>query len=395
MNLPRFAQSPLDPDFIQDPYPFYDQARAAGPLFYWEDYSLACAAGYEQVDALLRDRRFGREAPACIARAVPPHLQPFYDIEAHSMLELEPPRHTRLRGQVLRAFTARQVAEMGDGISQLCADLIAAFPTGPFDLLSAYAERIPVTVIARMMGVPEEMGRQLLDWSHAMVAMYQARRDRTVEDAAVTAAQEFRAYIETVILEKRASPTDDLISRLATAEDGALSDAEIVSTCILLLNAGHEATVHAIGNGFLSFATADADRAAAYSDAEATRRATNEVLRHDPPLHMFTRFALEPVTIAGHTFAEGDEVALLLGAANRDPALWQDPHQFDPFRQVAPHVALGAGIHFCVGAPLARLELDIAMPALFSACPFLRLAEPPRFADRYHFHGLETLMVQA
>ena len=393
-ELPSISQDPRDPRFVQNPYPFYDQLRATAPLVVWDEYEMPCAASYDAVDSVLRDRRFGREAPECVRKAPPPHLKPFYDIEAHSMLELEPPRHTQLRRQVLRAFTARQVAGMGPGIEALCDALIDVFPKGPFDLLTTYAEIIPVTVIARMIGVPDTLAPQLLAWSHAMVAMYQARRDRAIEDAAVAASLEFRAYVEDLIAEKRQDPTDDLVSGLVTAEQGTLSDDEIVTTCILLLNAGHEATVHAIGNGVATLLKQPTINAEWYGSEQATEKLSCEVLRFDPPLHMFTRFAMKDVEIFGHQFQEGDEVALLLGAANRDPMQYDAPNTFDPERDVSAHTAFGAGIHFCVGAPLARLELNIAIPRLLSRCPDLRLAKAPEFADRYHFHGLERLMVE-
>lgn len=395
-HLPVLAQDPREAGFVQDPYPFYDRMREMGPLVFWEDYNLPCAASYEVVDGLLRDRRFGREAPECVKKTPPAHLKPFYDIEAHSMLELDPPRHTKLRRQVLRAFTARQIAGLEPGIATLCNDLIDRFPVGePFDLLSAYAETLPVTVIARMMGVPDEMSPQLLQWSHDMVAMYQARRDREVENRAVVASLEFKAFVLELIAEKRIAPADDLTSALVNAGDGALSDDEIVTTCILLLNAGHEATVHAIGNSVAAILSSGGAVSEWISSDDALERLVCETMRFDAPLHMFTRYALEDVDICGHEFRTGDEVALLLGAANRDATRFSDPHRFDPTRPVAPHASFGAGIHFCVGAPLARLELRVALHAIFTRCPKLQLSEKPAFADRYHFHGLERLMVQA
>ena len=394
MTIPTFAQSPRDPEFIQDPYGFYDRARAAAPLFMWADYDLPCTARYALVDALMRDRRFGRERPAEFRVDPPPHLAPFYAIEAHSMLELEPPRHTRLRQQVLREFTARRVAALGPGIADLARARIAAFPDGPFDLLRHFAEPIPVITIAQMLGVPDSMADQLLAWSHDMVAMYQARRDRAVEDRAAAASTEFSAYISGLIATRRHQPGDDLISALVHRDpDIRLADAEIITTVILLLNAGHEATVHTIGNGVAALLQWSGDIGAALSTAERIKQTTAEILRFDTPLHMFTRYAMEDVDIAGHRFRRGDEVGLLLGAANRDPEQFAAPMRFDPSRPVTANAAFGAGIHFCVGAPLARLELDIALPILFETCPNLRLAAPPVFGDRYHFHGLETLLV--
>lgn len=391
--MKHLSQSPLDPDFVQDPYPFYDVAREAGALFFWDDYAMPCAAGFAAVDALLRDRRFGREAPACVAKPVPAHLQAFFDNELNSMLEREPPAHTRLRSQVMREFTGRKVHGLEAGMSSLAHGLIDAFPEGPFDLLEAFAEMFPVTVIARMLGVPDNMARQLLDWSHAMVAMYQARRDREIEDRAVEATLEFSDYVRGLMDVRRKRPADDMISALVGA-NAELSDAEIISTVILLLNAGHEATVHTIGNGVAALLRSGVDPAVAFSDAFATNTTTNEMVRFDPPLHMFTRYAMEDVEAFGHHFRQGDQVGLLLAAANRDSTVFDAPSRFDVKRVVRANASFGAGIHFCVGAPLARLELNVALPILFERCPGLRLVQEPAYADRYHFHGFERLMVE-
>jgi cytochrome P450 len=353
------------------------------------------AAGWEAVGALLRDRRFGREVPPESRTPVPAHLAPFYAVEAYSMLELEPPRHTRLRGLVLRAFTSRRIAAMAPEIEARCQDLIDRFPVGPFDLIPAYCTQVPVIIIARLLGVPEDRADDLLAWSNAMVAMYQARRTRQIEDRAVAATQAFAAFLRAHVEDRRERPADDLITHLIAAEEAGekLSTDELITTCILLLNAGHEATVHTIGNGVK--ALLDHRLGAAALAPGAVEATVEEVLRWDPPLHMFTRHAYEDCTVAGHAFRRGDEVGLLLAAANRDPQAFADPARFDPTRPKKPNASFGAGLHFCVGAPLARLELQIALPALFARHPGLMLAEPPRYADLYHFHGLDRLSVVA
>ncbi|GGE20882.1 cytochrome P450 [Primorskyibacter flagellatus] len=397
-SLPVLSQSPTDPAFVQDPYTAYARARALGPLVWWQDYAMPAAFSHDVVTALLRDRRFGREIPAELARPVPDHLRPFYAIDDHSMLELEPPRHTRLRGLVLRAFTSRRIAALEPGITALAHRLIDAFPEGPFDLLPAFAAPLPVIVIARLLGVPEDRTPDLLRWSHAMVAMYQARRDRAVEDAAAEAAAAFTDFLTAYVADRRATPRDDLITDLIRAEaDGErLSTAELIATCILLLNAGHEATVHTIGNGVAGLLTRPLPLPLPeLLDPGHIDGTVEEILRHDPPLHMFTRYALEEVEVCGHRFARGDRVALLLAAANRDPAAWPDPDRFDPLRPVRTNASFGGGLHFCLGAPLARLELRTALPVLFRRCPTLRLEQPARYANTYHFHGLERLMVRA
>ncbi len=390
--MQRLAQKPTDPAFVQNPYPFYDRVRAAGPVAWWEDYTLPVSARWDVVNTLLRDRRFGREVPPERRRPVPDHLVPFYAVEAHSMLELEPPRHTRLRGLVLRAFTSRRIAALGPEIAALCHELIDRFPSGPFDLIPAYCTQVPVIVISRLLGVPEERAPDLLAWSNAMVAMYQARRTRAVEDAAVAATEAFTAFLRAYVDERRRRPADDLITHLIAAEEGGerLSTDELITTCILLLNAGHEATVHSMGNGIKALLDHARQDALGPDAIEAT---VEEILRWDPPLHLFTRHCYEDCEVAGHRFARGDEVGLLLAGANRDPAAWPEPDRFDPARPIRPNASFGAGLHFCVGAPLARLELQVALPILSARMPRLRLAAPPRYADLYHFHGLESLMV--
>jgi cytochrome P450 len=386
-------QSPTDPAFVQNPYPFYEQARAHGPFFHWADYGIACTPSAAAANAIFRDRRFGREAPAELAPAIPDHLKPFYAVEAHSMLELEPPRHTRLRGLVLRAFTSRRIAALGPEITQLSHDLIDALPKGPFDLLAHFGQKLPVTIIARLLGVPETKGDDLLAWSNAMVGMYMAGRTLATEQRAVAATENFVAFLRDYIDQRRKSPADDLITSLIAAEEAGerLTTDELISTCILLLNAGHEATVHTIGNGVKTLLETQTPLAALAPDA--IEAATEEILRFDPALHMFTRWAYETTEVMGQTFRRGDQVALLLGAANRDPSQWENPDQFITNRPIKPNVTFGAGLHFCVGAPLARLELQIALPILFNRLPGLRIAAPPAYGDVYHFHGLKQLML--
>lgn len=384
------SQSPTDPAFVQDPYPFYERARTAGPFFHWTDYDLTCTGNAAACNAIFRDRRFGREIPAERAPVIPDHLKPFYAVEAHSMLELEPPRHTRLRSLVLRAFTSRRIEALRPEIATLTHELIDAFPEGEFDLLAHFGQRLPVIIIARLLGVPEEMAPDLLRWSNAMVGMYMAGRDRAREDRAVAATKAFVAFMRDYVERRRKDPRDDLITHLIAAEEAGdrLTTDELIATCILLLNAGHEATVHTIGNGVKALLQTGTQ--AALADPET---ACEEILRFDPALHMFTRWAYEEVEVMGTTFRRGDQVGLLLAAANRDPGVWDAPARFDPKRPPKPLVTFGAGLHFCVGAPLARLELQVALPILFERLPGLRLAETPEYADVYHFHGLKRLML--
>jgi len=387
---------PRDDGFVQDPYRAYAAVRAVAPAFHWRQYGFWCFAGHAAVSALLRDRRFGRDVLHVAGRdelgwpEPPPHLAPFTDLERWSMLDLEPPEHTRLRGLVNRAFVSREVERLAPRIAALSHALIDRFPAGEVDLLPAFATPIPLTVIAELLGVPTGRAPALLAWSHAMVAMYQFGRDAAVEAAAVAASEAFAGFLLELIGERRRAPQDDLLSRLVTVESGGerLSDAEIVSTAVLLLNAGHEATVHALGNAVKVLLETGVRPTAANAAG-----VVEEALRFDPPLHLFTRYALQDLDYDGIALRRGDKVGLLLGAANRDPARFAAPDVFRPDRSPNPHVAFGGGIHFCLGAPLARLEMQIALPILFERLPGLRLAKPPRYRDSYHFHGLEDLVV--
>ena len=345
------------------------------------------------VQALLRDRRLGRERPADQYEPTPAHLKAFDAIESNSMLELEPPRHTRLRGLVLRAFTSRRIAALRPEIEAVTLELLASLPKDSFDLLPTYCTPLPVRIIARLLGVPEEMWPDLLRWSNAMVAMYQAGRNRAIEDAANAAATDFTTFLQNYVEKRRSDPRDDLITELIAAEqDGEkLSTDELIGTCILLLNAGHEATVHSMGNAMKCLLENNTLAAALAPDKVAAT--VEETLRFDPPLHMFTRYAYDDIELGDVTLRKGDEIGLMLGAANRDPAAFDAPDTFRPGREIKSHAAFGGGMHFCVGAPLARLELQIALPALFAHLPDMRLAAPPRYANAYHFHKLDSLMI--
>ncbi len=399
--------SPSNPDFVQNPYREYQRWHRDSPVFWWQEYGFWCFSSFDHVHALLRDKRFGREVLHVASREelgwaeIPDHLTGFYAFEAHSLLEREPPVHTRLRRLVNRAFVSRQVERLRPRIESLAHELIDKFPKdGKVDLLAEFTSPIPVIVIAEMLGVPVSMSEQLLSWSHDMVAMYQHNRDRAIEDAAVKATRDFSAFIKGYVEERRQNPGDDLISVLIAAEEDGehLSMDELVTTCILLLNAGHEATVHAMANGVKAILEhCDAkglSPAELFRDPTTAVAVSEEVLRFDTSVHMFTRYALEDCEFAGVALKKGDMVGLILGAANRDPARFIEPDNFLPGRKDAALATFGGGIHFCIGAPLARLEIQVALAVLFQRLPKLRLNGQPLYSNRYHFHGLETLPVR-
>jgi len=396
----RVSLDSSDPAFYGNPNAVYSALHQHCPTFYWEQQKQWFFTGYDHVNSLLRDRRFGRQILHIASReelGLPEpdqHVANFDLAERYSLLELEPPEHTRLRTLVNRAFVSRHVERMKPELEELANKLIDGFADkGEVELLSAFADIIPVTMIARMIGIPEEMGPQLLDWSHAYIRMYLFGRTREDEDGAEKAAKEFSDYVKTVIAERRAEPRDDLLSHMIHTEHKGqyLTEDELVSTTIVLLNAGHEATVHQIGNSVRVILDNGRDPAELFKDEPTTERTVEETLRICAPVHIFQRWALEAVEIDGISFKRGDKVSLILAAANLDPAKFTDPLTFQPGRNEAPNLSFGAGIHFCIGAPLARLELNVVLPILFKRLPGLRMATTPEVKDVYHFHGLERL----
>lgn len=398
------SAQPRDSAFYQDPYAFYAELHAKSPTFVWDNYAHWCFTGFREVNALLRDKRFGRQilhVPTREELGLPepkPHTAAFDQTEKYSLLTLEPPAHTRLRTLVNRAFVSRNVEQLRPRIGQLANELIDKFEAdGGTELLKAFAAPLPAIIIAEMIGLPAEMAPQLLNWSNRMVAMYMFGVTEAVEHDANQASIDFMDYLRTVIAERRRQPRDDLLTHMLTADpiDGQkLSEQEVISTAILLLNAGHEATVHTTGNGIKAILESGIDPNELFAGDRQTEATVEECLRYDAPLHMFTRYALQDTEVDGIEFSKGDVIGLMLAAANRDPVRFKDANRFDPFRTDGANVSFGAGIHFCIGAPLARIELQVAMKTLFERLPGLRLAEGPVYKDVYHFHGLDTLRVE-
>ncbi|MFN0098687.1 MAG: cytochrome P450 [Gemmatimonadaceae bacterium] len=396
MPIATITLDPRDPTFTADPYPAYARLRADSPIARWPALGVVCFSRHAEVNALLRDRRFGRQILHRATREElgwpepQPHLAPFDAFEAHSLLELEPPAHTRIRALVNPPFVLRVIGRLLPDIEQLAHALIDDLADRrEFDLLDDFARHLPVLVIAGFLGVRAAMAPQLLTWSHDMVAIYQVKRDRAIEDRAVAATVEFSAWMRDEIAQRRAHPGNDVISQLLAARTPTgdqLSTDELVTTAILLLNAGHEATVHAIGNGITALLTHHPSTARDAFLADPVT-VSEEMLRFDPPLHLFTRYALEDLEFAGHAFKKGDKVGLLLASANRDETRFPAADRFVLDRSPNPHVAFGAGIHACVGAPLARLELRTAVRVLFERLPGLRLVREPGVADTWHFRG--------
>ena len=393
---------PGAPDFLLDPYPDLNRVREHARVFYDAGRERWFVTRHDDVRSCLRDRRLGRNfrhvlSPDAIGSPpLDPRWQAFWDSERWSLLWLEPPDHTRLRKLVAAAFTPRSVESLREPAHDLARELLEPLAeAGEMELLYDYAQPYSIAVICRMLGVPLDRHRDLLDWSHRMVKMYEFDVPVEAATAANRAAAEFQDYVRELIRERRAKPRDDMVTALVEARaDGArLSEDEIVSTVIVLLNAGHEATVNTLGNGTLAFARHPEQWQRVASGEVAPQAASEEMIRFDPPLQLFERWVLaDDFAIGDVSIPLGSKLALLFGAANRDPRVFERPDEFDVGRpNAAQHIGFGGGIHVCIGAPLARVELEASVAALRRYWPDFDLAEEPRRTGAFVIWGLEGL----
>ena len=395
---------PNDPEFLDDPYPVLSALREATPVFRNELTGQWTITRFADVYETLRDRRLGRSYTHLfeheeLGRTAPdPRWSSFLQHERWSLLCLEPPDHTRIRRLVSKVFTPRAVAELRPSIEGLADELLdECVERGRFDVLSDYAQPYSVAVICSMLGVPRSDTRALLDWSHAIVKMYELSTPDEVCRAADRAAAEYIAYTKALIAEKRRSPDGLLVSELVAVEDegDVLTEDEIVSTTMVLLEAGHEATVNTLGNGVNALLHHPEQWRRLVTGEVDARTAVEEMLRWDAPLQLFERWILaDGVEIAGQKMSKGDEVAMLFGSAQRDPRRFADPDRFDIGRGDQAHIGFGGGVHFCVGAPLARQEIAVSMAGLVARCPELSLVDEPRRLPNFVIRGLESLIVE-
>ena len=395
---------PTDEAFIAEPYATLDALREAGAVHYDERLDRWLVTRHAEVRASLRDRRLGRQFrhlgdhEEFKAAPLDPRRQSFWDVERWSLLFLEPPDHTRIRKLVASAFTPRAVEAMRSPAESLANELLDhCLEGGRFDLLYDFAQPYSISIICELLGVPTDRHRDLLDWSHRHVKMYEL--DTTEEEArsADAAAAEFRDYVLGLIAERRRSPRDDLVTALTAARvDGTtLSDDEIVSTVVVLLNAGHEATVNTLGNGVTGLLHHRQEWRRLVDGEVPPGAAVEELIRWDPPLQLFERWALESgVEIAGTPVPRGEVIAMLFGAANRDPRVFADPGRLDVGRvNASDHIGFGGGIHVCIGAPLARIELEASLRALVGRAPELELAAEPVRTGAFVIRGYRAVEV--
>ena len=360
---------------------------------------------HADVRTCLRDRRLGRNfrhvgtEDEFNAQPLDPRRQAFWDVERWSLLFIEPPDHTRIRKLVAAAFTPRAVEALRRPAESLAHELLGAcVERGRFDLLYDFAQPYSITLICRLLGVPTDRHRDLLEWSHRHVKMYEFDTTEEQAQAATRAAAEFRAYVLELIEERRRAPRDDMVTALVAARvDGtSLTDDEIVSTVVVLLNAGHEATVNTLGNGVRALLRRPAEWRRVVSGEVPAAAAVEELIRFDPPLQLFERWVLEEgVEVAGVAIPRGEVISMLFGAANHDPRVFATPDVLDVGRSNAgEHIGFGGGIHVCIGAPLARIELEASLGALVQRAPELELAAEPVRVPAFVIRGFRAVEVE-
>lgn len=360
-----------DLTFLADPYPTLNRLREQAPILWNETSQQWLVTRWTDVHAALRDRRLGRVythryTHEQLGKTAPdPRWADFAASEAWSLLNLEPPDHTRLRTLLTKVFTPSAVAALRPSIEATAEATLAPLLEMPeFDVITQYAQRYSVAVICDMLGVPRSDTPLLLDWSHAIVKMYELTTTDEQRARANQAAAEFIAYVSDLIAAKRSHPDDALVSQMVAveAQGSRLTTDEIICTTIVLLNAGHEATVNTLGNGLYALARHPDQWRRVTSGEVSARTAVEEMIRFDGPLQLFERWVLDDdVVIAGQPLRVGDEIAMLFGAANHDPRQFRDPERFDIGRGDTTHVGFGGGLHFCIGAPLARLEIEVSL----------------------------------
>jgi cytochrome P450 len=387
-----------DPHFVTDPYPALKVLREApGPVWH-EGMQMFLAARHSDANDVFRNKSLGR-----IFKEKTPEFEweIFNWLHADSILDSEPPKHTRLRSLVAKAFNRQKIEGMRPAVERITVQLLDSIEEKikagqNFDLIADYAEPLPVKIIADLLGFPESEEHLLRPWSQAIVKMYEVNPSVQYQTEAQLAAKEFADYVRDLAESRKKTPGQDLISDLASVEENGekLNMHELVATCVLLLNAGHEASVNAFGNGMVAaLQRPDQVQLLRQSPREITNTALEEFMRFDAPLHLFERTATADTELGGVHIKEGQKIAALIGSANRDETVFSAPESMDLTRDPNPHIGFGAGIHFCLGAPLARLEMSVSLPALWEKYPTMQLAAEPVRRPTFVLRGYESVAI--
>jgi cytochrome P450 len=402
---PTIMLDKMDPLLLADPYPFYRTLYDRDPVL-WVDGLFGVGAwvvtSHAVASAVLRDKSFGKDGSSVLPpeklALIPAQNETVIERRRNNMLFCDPPTHTRLRSLVAQTFTPRTVERLRPRIAEITRQLLDNIDgVGTFDLLATLAFPLPVIVIAELLGVPPEDRDRFKEWSTVLTRAINPAATAEDFQAIQRVLPELDGYLSIVIEERRREPRFDLISDLVLAHEAGdrLNMEELLATCRLILSAGHETTMNFIGNGVLALLRHDEQRARLADDPSLLPNAVEELLRYDSPVQMTVRFAFADAALGERAARRGDLVLLLLGAANRDPAQFRNGDALDLARDNAStHLAFGGGIHYCLGAALARIEGEQAIGALFARFPSLRLgAAPLGWRHNFVLRGLETLPV--
>jgi len=389
-----------NPTFVADPYEQLKALREIGKPVWHEGMQIFLAARHSDANDVFRNKSLGR-----IFTDKSPEFEweTFNWLHSDSILDSEPPKHTRLRSLVAKAFNRNKIVGMRPAVERITQQLLDAIDekvkSGEnFDLIADYAEPLPVKIIADLLGFPESEEHLLRPWSQSIVKMYEVNPSEQYQIEAKKAAGEFAEYVRNLAEHRKTNPGQDLITDLAMVEENGekLNSHELVATCVLLLNAGHEASVNAFGNGMVAALERPEQAELLRRNSRAiTETALEEFMRFDAPLHLFERTATVDTELGGVKIEKGQKIAALIGSANRDSSVFEKAEEMDLTRDPNPHIGFGAGIHFCLGAPLARLEMGVSLPALWEKYPNMQLAGTPVRRPTFVLRGYESVSISA
>ena len=386
--------------FVADPYEQLKALREIGKPVWHEGMQIFLAARHSDANDVFRNKSLGR-----IFTDKSPEFEweTFNWLHSDSILDSEPPKHTRLRSLVAKAFNRNKIEGMRPAVERITQQLLDAIDEKvksgeTFDLIADYAEPLPVKIIADLLGFPESEEHLLRPWSQSIVKMYEVNPSEQYQIEAKKAAGEFAEYVRDLAEHRKTNPGQDLITDLAMVEENGekLNSHELVATCVLLLNAGHEASVNAFGNGMVAaLKRPDQAELLRKNPRAITESALEEFMRFDAPLHLFERTATVDTELGGVKIEKGQKIAALIGSANRDSSVFERADEMDLTRDPNPHIGFGAGIHFCLGAPLARLEMSVSLPALWEKYPHMQLAGEPVRRPTFVLRGYESVSISA
>jgi cytochrome P450 len=389
-----------NPTFVTDPYEQLKELREFGKPVWHEGMQIFLAARHSDANDVFRNKSLGR-----IFTDKKPDFEweTFNWLHSDSILDSEPPKHTRLRSLVAKAFNRNKIEGMRPAVERITQQLLDVIDEKvksgeTFDLIADYAEPLPVKIIADLLGFPESEEHLLRPWSQSIVKMYEVNPSEQYQMEAKKAAAEFAEYVRSLAEHRKKNPGQDLITDLAMVEENGekLNSHELVATCVLLLNAGHEASVNAFGNGMVAaLERPDQAELLRKNSRAITDTALEEFMRFDAPLHLFERTATVDTELGGVKIEKGQKIAALIGSANRDSAVFERADEMDLTRDPNPHIGFGAGIHFCLGAPLARLEMSVSLPALWEKYPNMQLAGNPVRRPTFVLRGYESVSISA